>query len=97
MKKLIQTVDAASLFFISAFASVMVFAVVWIQGLDSPNSIFCLYKIYKQPNGTYQVWWRGRHDILELDGATYEQAKLFQNERCKKVWRFNKPPGELVK
>ena len=69
------------------------------RGLLNPNSIFCLYKIYKQSDNTYQVWWRGKVNRVELSNATYEQAKAFQVKECQelKEFMFQSPKGKIVK
>lgn len=70
----------------------------WFNQLN-PNSIFCIYQIYKQPDGTYQVWAEIRTKICELKGATYEEAKAFQIKECRELKDFiwQKPKGEKVK
>lgn len=68
-------------------------------GGTNPESVFCNYKIYKQEDGTYQVWWRCKTSHIELQGATYEQAKAFQIKACRDLEMFvlRKPKGERVK
>lgn len=65
----------------------------------NPNSRFCYYQIYKQPDGTYQVWAVGRIKTCELEGATYENAKAFQIKECRELKDFmgQKPKGEKIK
>lgn len=82
---------------LAAVACICWFGITAITGMSRPSSIFCCYKIYKQPDGTYEVWWRGRISWRELDHATYEQAKAFQIEKCKTFWNFPHPTGESVK
>ncbi len=64
----------------------------------NPESRFCRYKIYKQPDGTYEVWWSNMTSTREAQFDTYEQAKAFQEERCRSLVGFigQKPTGELL-
>lgn len=81
---------------LSIIAGLVIFFVVSFTGMSRPGSIFCFYKIYKQPDGTYQVWHCGRLSWKALDNATYEQAKAFQVEKCKTFWERPHPAGESV-
>src|SRR5690348_15531714 len=78
-------------------ACIILFGITAITGMSRPSSIFCRYKIYKQTNGTYQVWYRGRSSWCEQSGLTYEQAKALQIEKCKNFFKSTSPAGEWVK
>lgn len=54
----------------------------------NPNSRFCLYGIYKQTDGTYQVWWICKTEKCEARDLTYEQAKQRQVELCDEFKEF---------
>lgn len=70
-----------------------------IANTYNPDSWFCAYKIYKQTDGIYQVWWVSRTSTCELSGATYQQAKDFQIKSCKSHLEFmsREPKGERQK
>lgn len=78
---------------------VAAFFVYGLANFTNPDSRFCRYKIYKQADGTYEVWWNGRSKTCYLRGATYEQAKVRQIKECDelKVFIRNRPNGRLVK
>jgi len=65
----------------------------------NPDSRFCMYQIYRQDNGTYQVWFLGRTRQLELSDVGYEQAKEYQTRKCRQLIEFMsaRPHGERVK
>ena len=67
--------------------------------LSNPNSRFCEYRIYKQPDGTYQVWWVCRSRHLEGTFQTYDAAKAFQIKQVKELNEFgnHKPTGTQIK
>ncbi len=72
-------------------------------GAYNPKSLFCLYKIYKQSDGTYQVWWvNGGYTKLEHSCDTYAEAKEFQIKVCKRMQdytppTYKNPEGKRVK
>jgi len=78
---------------------IVAFVIYWAANMLNPDSVFCLYKIYKQKDGTYQVWWVNKSRHCELTSATYEQAKLFQVKECRELraYIWQRPPGELTK
>lgn len=67
--------------------------------LLNPNSYWCIFKIYKQPDGTYQVWYENMSRDLELKCRTYQEAKRFQISECASLKAFNakRPTGEREK
>lgn len=77
----------------------LVFFVYVIVNAFNPDSRWCNYKIYKQPDGTYQVWWSCRTRHIEGTFATYAEAKAFQVQECRALLKFmaQKPTGELTK
>jgi hypothetical protein len=92
--------DKTLLIPIATFVAVVWFCIAMIVGFLDPNSIFCVNKIYKQPDGTYQVWYSGKYsNTLKLSGATYDQAKAFQIKECRELREFisQRPRGERVK
>jgi len=75
------------------------FVIYFLANSLNPESRLCLYKIYKQPDGSYEVWWSCKTRHIEEKFATYEQAKAFQVEKCRSLGEFmrQKPSGERVK
>ena len=65
----------------------------------NPDSWWCLHKIYKQPDGTYQVWWSCRTRHIEGTFATYDDAKAYQVKECNELKAFmsQSPTGERTK
>jgi hypothetical protein len=65
----------------------------------NPDSRWCNYKIYKQPNGTYEVWWVGRFRDKEGIFLNYDDAKAFQVKSVNNLIEIvtQRPKGELVK
>lgn len=79
-------------------ACFLVFWIYWIANSLNPDSRFCLYKIYQQKDGTYEVWWECRFRHLEKSGLTYESAKALQIECCQSIkdCESRKPKGHRV-
>lgn len=65
----------------------------------NPDSRFCDYQIYKQADGTYQVWWSCRSKHIEGTFTNFAEAKAFQIEKCKRLLEIlsENPGGERVK
>jgi len=70
----------------------------FIQSFNT-DSWFCSYQIYKQTDGTYQVWWSCRTKHLEGTFKTYQDAKAFQIKENQELIDFmsKKPTGERSK
>ena len=75
------------------------FVIYWTVASFNPDSQFCSHRIYKQPDGTYEVWWIGRSKRREFKCKTYQEAKDYQIKECEDLKRFimQKPSGERVK
>lgn len=78
---------------------ILAFGIYALVQSFNPDSWFCSYQIYKQPDGTYQVWWSCRTRHLEGTFQTYEAAKAFQVKENQDLINFmsQKPTGERTK
>lgn len=86
--------------YVAVLVGAFVVFVLYMAGNQlNPNSRFCLWKIYKQADGTYQVWWHGRSTDCELSNATLNEAMAFRDKRCVDLKSFmaQKPSGERIK
>jgi len=88
-------------FILVALITVSITASYAICNQCNPDSRWCMYEIYRQSDGTYQVWWvngnRGTHK--EGPAVTYEEAKALQIKLCKKFLEYEeskKPTGKRV-
>ena len=70
-----------------------------LDRMFTPGSILCCYQIYKQPDGTFELWNQGRTSSIEQAGLTYEQAKALQIQKCRSLYSFmlQTPSGDRVK
>jgi hypothetical protein len=73
------------------------FVVLSISNTYNPDSWFCCYEIYKTPSETYQVVWSSRSKFVEWEGATYEEAKRIQIQKCKAMLEITRPKGKRIK
>jgi hypothetical protein len=76
--------------FLSIVAFMLVFAIEATRLMRQPGSRFCVIQIYKQPDGTHEVWmgtWKMK------DGLTEEQARRFVVDHLKTP----SPSGERVR
>lgn len=86
--------------FLLACAAIGVSFVFYIEvNSYNPDSVICVYKVYKQTNGTYEVWWVNMTRHPEGTFNTYEEAKAFQIKQCKDLRAFEtqSPSGHRVK
>lgn len=80
------------------FFGVFIVGYIVVNSLN-PDSVICVYKVYKQTNGTYEVWWVNMTRHPEGSFNTYEEAKAFQIKQCKdlKAFETQSPSGHRVK
>jgi hypothetical protein len=74
----------------------LVFCIYAAGQTYNPNSRFCIYQIYRQSDGTYQVWWECKTRNIEGTFFSYDDAKAFQVKKLKEIQGFlnQKPTGE---